>query len=51
MGGILKLIQNFLHSNKQKTKLELHRTQLVHKVKHVDENGVPNLKKKLYYFF
>ena len=40
MGGIVKLIQNFLHSNKQKTKLELHRTQLVHKVKHVDENAV-----------
>ena len=44
MGGIVKLIQNFLHSNKQKTKLELHRTQLVHKVKHVDENAVQKVR-------
>ena len=34
----MKLIQYFLHLNKQKIKLGLHKTQQVHKVKHFDEN-------------
>ena len=35
----MKLIQYFLHLNKQKIKLGLHKTQQVHKVKHFDENA------------
>ena len=34
----LKLIQYFLHFNKQKVKLGLRRTQQAHKVKRLDEN-------------
>ena len=34
----LKIIQYFLHFNKQKVKLGLRRTQQVHKVKGIDEN-------------
>ena len=30
---------NFLHLNKQKIKLGIHRTQQVHKVKRFDENA------------
>ena len=35
----MKLSQDFLHRNKEKIKLGLHRTQKVHKVKRFSENA------------
>ena len=36
--GKTKIITIFLHLNKQKIKLVLHRTQQIHKFKHFDEH-------------